>query len=90
MTYYADQVAASQKRIADALSGKRLRDSIRQLQERSKITNSLKPLQARGALTSKKKIGKRAVADNLSAELRELTSSDGLFVLRYYHLLGVI
>lgn len=94
MTYYSDQIAASQKQIADALSGKRLRDSIRQLQERSKITSSLKPLQARGDLTAKKKVGKRSAettgdyverSRTFYGTPRELRSSDNIFVLQYYN-----
>jgi hypothetical protein len=99
MTYYTDQINAYRKGIAEAMSGKRLRDSIRQLQERSKIRDSLKDLQARGPLVAKKKIGKRTANETgdftevsrlYYEATHELRSSDGLFVLEYQNVRRIV
>jgi hypothetical protein len=74
-----------------------LRRSIRQLQEKAKIKNTLKPLPARGSITAKAQKGKRtgggttikspltetAGSRTYHASLRTIKSSDGLFVLVY-------
>lgn len=77
-----------------------LRRGIRQLQEKSKIKSTLKPLAKRGSITAKVRVGKRsgsAAASGIKSPLTEtdntrtyygtpqtLTSSDGLFVLEWY------
>jgi hypothetical protein len=74
-----------------------LRRGIRQLQERAKIKNTLKPLPKRGTLTAKAQKGKRtgggttikspltetAGTRTYHATPKTITSSDGLFVLVY-------
>ena len=75
--------------VAMELNTSGLQKAIRQLQDKAKVGDSLKALPARGAITAKRQIGKRAGAAQLSTELRELKSSDGLFTLQYYHVIGV-
>lgn len=87
--YVENQVALAQRQIADAISGKRLQKAIKQLQDRSQLRDSLKDLPARGAITAKRRIGKRTATSQLSTELRELRSSDGLFTLQYEHVIGL-
>lgn len=95
MSYLDKQIAISQKAIGDAVAGKGLQRAIRALQEKSRITDSLKPLPARGAITAKRKTAKRTGAADggdfteqsraFHTTLRELRSSDALFVLQYYN-----
>jgi hypothetical protein len=87
MGYVDKQIAAAQKRIGDAVAGKGLQKAIRALQEKSRITDSLKPLPNRGAITAKRKTAKRT-SGTISTEQRTLLSSDGIFSLDYYHVLG--
>lgn len=93
-SYVETQIARSQKTIADAVAGKGLAKAIKQLQDRSQIKDSLKTLPARGAITSKRKIGKRSSAGGgvgdftesartFHDEIRDLRSSDGLFLLEF-------
>jgi hypothetical protein len=90
MGYVDKQIAAARKTLGDAVAGKGLQKAIRALQEKSKVYDSLKALPARGAITAKRKTAKRTGAgQTLSTEIRELTSSDGLFVMRYEHVLGL-
>ena len=76
-----------------------LRRSIRQLQEKARIKNTLKPLPKRGNITAKAQKGKRtAGGTTIKSPLtetagtrqyhgtsRSITSSDGLFVLTYHN-----
>ena len=48
MGYVDKQIAIAQKAIGDAVAGKGLQKAIRALQEKSRITDSLKPLPNRG------------------------------------------
>jgi hypothetical protein len=93
-SYVETQIERSQRTIADAVAGKGLAKAIQQLQEKSLIKDSLKALPARGSLTSKRKIGKRSTAGGgigdftetartFHTNLRELRSSDGLFLLEF-------
>src|SRR5512139_944711 len=94
--YVEKEIVAAQKTVADAIAGKQLKAAIKQLQDRSQVKDSLKTLPARGAITAKRSIGKRASGGStLTAyaetgrtfytTARELRSSDGLFVLQYYN-----
>ena len=94
MSYVDKQIAIAQKQIGDAVAGKGLQKAIRALQEKSRITDSLKPLANRGAITAKRKTAKRTGSSSgdfteqsraFHTTLRELRSSDGLFVLQYYN-----
>ena len=75
-----------------------LRRSIRQLQEKARIKNTLKPLPKRGSITAKAQRAKRSGAGGTAIKsplteaaatrtfhpvTRELVSSDGLLVLEY-------
>jgi hypothetical protein len=97
--YVEKQVAAYQKTVADAIAGKQLKAAIKQLQDKSQIRDSLKTLPARGAITAKRSIGKRTgttagdyteMSRNFHTTLRELRSSDGLFVLQYYNVKQIV
>jgi len=100
MGYVDKQIAAYRKTMGDAVAGKGLQKAIRALQDRSRITDSLKPLPARGAIVAKRKNAKRTGSEAGSvfteqsrsyyATLRELRSSDGLFVLQWYALKQMI
>jgi hypothetical protein len=89
MGYIDKQVSAYRKSLDDASTGANLRKAIRQLQEKSQINDTLKPLKKRGNIVSKAGRGKRTGSGSLSTELRELRSTDGLFVVQYYHVNGV-
>jgi hypothetical protein len=90
MSYVDKQIAAYRKTMGDAVAGKGLQKAITALQDKSRIRDSLKDLPARGAITAKRKTAQRAGSgQTLSTEIRELTSSDGLFVMRYEHVLGL-
>ena len=95
MGYVDKQIAAARKTLGDAASGKGLQKAIKALQDQSQIKDSLKPLPARGAISAKRKTAKRTggsdtgdfteISRAFHTTLRQLTSSDGLFVLRYYN-----
>jgi hypothetical protein len=95
MGYVDKQIAAARKTLGDAAAGKGLQKAIRALQEKSKVYDSLKDLPARGAITAKRKTAKRTggtdtgdfteISRAFHTTLRELRSSDGLFVLEYYN-----
>ena len=95
MGYVDKQIAAARKTLGDAVAGKGLQKAIRALQEKSRITDSLKPLPNRGAITAKRKTAKRTgsaetgdfteLSRAFHTTLRELRSSDGLFVLQWYN-----
>jgi hypothetical protein len=96
MGYFDTQVARAQRTLADAVAGKGLAKAIKQLQDRSAIKDSLKPLPARGDITGKRQIGKKTGSgtagdfNELSrayyGTTQELKSSDGLFTLEYHNL----
>ena len=88
MSYVDKQIAAYRKTMGDAVAGNGLQKAIRALQDRSRITDSLKPLPARGAIVAKRFNAKRGTGSTLSTERRTLLSSDGIFSLDYYHILG--
>lgn len=85
---YQQEYEAALKQKRDEASAKSVKEFIRQLQEKGQTKAGLKPLQARGDITAKKKIGKR-VTGGLSTEIRTLLSSDGIFSMDYEHVLGV-
>ena len=94
MGYVEKQIAAYRKTMGDAVAGKGLQKAIKALQEKSRVYDSLKDLPARGAITAKRKTAKRTGASEgdftelsraFHTTLRELRSSDGLFVLEYYN-----
>ena len=87
MSYVDKQIAAARKTLGDAVAGKGLQKAIRALQEKSRITDSLKTLPDRGAIVAKRKNAKRSAA-TITTERRTLLSSDGIFSLDYYHVLG--
>jgi hypothetical protein len=93
-TYYEEQIARSRKTLADAAAGKGFAAAVKQLQDKSRIKDSLKDLPARGAIVSKRVIGRRSgtassganrieVSRSYFPNVRELRSSDGLFVLQF-------
>lgn len=100
MAGYVDkQVAGYRKTVGDAVAGKGLQQAIRQLQEKSKVRDTLKPLPARGAITAKRQIGRRGgsqtgdfteTSRSFYSSLNELRSSDGLFVLQYYNVAQIV
>lgn len=92
MGYVDRQIKASQKKLGDAVSGRNLQKAIKALQERTKVRNSLEDLPTRGSIIAKRKLALRsgsAIANFIEArrdfyeEVREIESSDGLFVLQY-------
>lgn len=98
MGYVDDQVQKYRRQYADAVAGKRVRESIRQLQDRAQVKDSLKALPARGAIVAKRKVAKRVetsaggIASPLTeiaglrqyhAEEHTVLSSDGLFSIKY-------
>ena len=92
MSYVDKQIAAARKTLGDAVAGRGLQNAIRALQEKSRITDSLKTLPARGAITAKRKNAKRTggaegdfteLSRSYHATTRSLTSTDGLFVIRW-------
>jgi len=93
MGYVDKQIAAARKTLGDAAAGKGLQKAIRALQEKSKVYDSLKALPARGAITAKRKTAKRTgsgdsgdfteISRAFHDTLRELRSSDGLFLLEF-------
>ena len=95
-SYVETQIERSQRTIADAVAGKGLAKAIRQLQAKSQIKDSLKPLPARGDITSKRKIAKptgaatggdfNEVSRAYYGTTQELKSTDGLFTLEYHNL----
>ena len=94
MSYVDKQIAAARKTLGDAVAGKGLQKAIRALQDKARITDSLKPLPARGAITAKRKNAPRTGGSEgdftetsraFHSALRELRSSDGLFILEYYN-----
>jgi hypothetical protein len=100
-SYVETQIERSQRTIADAVAGKGLAKAIQQLQEKSRVKDSLKTLPARGSLTSKRKIGKRSTAGGgigdftetartFHTAARELRSSDGLFVLQFKNVATIV
>jgi hypothetical protein len=76
-----------------------LRRGIRQLQEKARLKNTLKPLPKRGNITAKAQKGKRTAGGatikspltetagtrQYHASARSITSSDSLFVLVYHN-----
>ena len=96
MAYVDTQISKAQRTIADAVAGKGLAKAIQQLQAKSQIKDSLKPLPARGDITSKRKIGKKTGSGTSGdfnetsrvyyGTTQELKSSDGLFTLEYHNL----
>jgi hypothetical protein len=100
-SYVETQIERSQRTIADAVAGKGLAKAIQQLQEKSRIKDSLKTLPARGSLTSKRKIAKRGTAGTglgdftetartFHTNQRELRSSDGLLVLQFKNVATIV
>ena len=88
MSYVDKQIAAARKTLGDAVAGKGLQKAIRALQEKSKITDSLKTLPARGAIVAKRKNATRTSGSgSITTELRTLKSSDGIFEMDYYHVI---
>jgi hypothetical protein len=94
MGYVDKQIAAARKTLGDAVAGKGLQAAIKALQEKSQIKDSLADARARGAITAKRKTAKRTggtegdfteLSRAFHTTLRELRSSDGLFVLQYYN-----
>jgi hypothetical protein len=73
---------------ADSSAVRTVQRAIAQLQDRARLRSNLKAKAARPTLTSKTGIGTRLAANSsISTELRELTSTDGLFVLQYQHVI---
>jgi hypothetical protein len=73
---------------SDAGAVRTVQRAIAQLQERARLRNTLQDKAARPTLTSKTGVGTRLAANSsISTELRELTSTDGLFVLQYQHVI---
>jgi hypothetical protein len=87
MGYVDKQIAAARKTLGDAVAGKGLQKAIKALQEKSQIKDSLADARTRGAITAKRKTAKRT-GSTVSTELRTLYSSDGIFTIQYYHVLG--
>jgi hypothetical protein len=99
MGYVDKQIAIAQKQIGDAVAGKGLQKAIRALQEKSRITDSLKPLPNRGAITAKRKTAKRTgstsgdfteVSRVYYTTLREVHSADHLFTIEYYNVSKIV
>ena len=94
MGYVDKQIAAARKTLGDAVAGRGLQKAIRALQDKARITDSLKPLPDRGAIVAKRKNAKRTggsegdfteLSRAFHTTLREVRSTDGLFVLQYYN-----
>jgi hypothetical protein len=100
MGYVDKQIAAARKTLGDAAAGKGLQKAIRALQEKSKVYDSLKDLPARGAITAKRKTAKRTggtdggdfteVSRVYYDTAKSLSSSDGLFTLRYVNVAKIV
>lgn len=99
MGYIDKQVAQYQKSLDAASSGATLRNAIRKLQEKSQIRDSLKPLRKRGDIIATPGRGQRTGTTNgdftelsraFHETVRELRSSDGLFVLQYKNVKTIV
>lgn len=95
MGYVEDQIAAYQKSLTAAVSGQTLTSAIKSLQDKSRIKSTLKPLDPKPSIKASTGIGKRTgssassfteVARTYYTTVRELRSSDGLFVLQFKNL----
>ena len=95
-SYYEEQIARARKTLADAAAGKGFAAAVKQLQDKSRIKDSLKDLPARGAIVSKRVIGRRVSgAGGIASPLSEVSggrtyyaertidSTDGMFQLVY-------
>jgi hypothetical protein len=101
-SYYEEQIARARKTLADAAAGKGFAAAVKQLQDRARIKDSLKDLPARGAIVSKRVIGRRSGSASSSGAVRteqsrsyfttvrELRSSDGLFLLQYRNVEAIV
>ena len=94
MSYVDKQIAAARKTLGDAVAGRGLQKAIRALQEKSRITDSLKTLPDRGAIVAKRKNAKRTGGSEgdftetsraFHTTLRELRDSSGIFVIEYFN-----
>jgi hypothetical protein len=75
-SYYEEQIARARKTLADAAAGKGFAAAVKQLQDKSRIKDSLKDLPARGAIVSKRVIGRRVEAGGgIASPLVELAGS---------------
>jgi hypothetical protein len=90
--YVEKEIARQQRILSDAVAGKGLQKAIKALQDKSQIKDSLKTLPARGDIVAKRKNAKRTAgtsggytetARSYYATVRELRSSDGLFLLQF-------
>ncbi len=69
-SYYEEQIARARKTLADAAAGKGFAAAVKQLQDKSRIKDSLKDLPARGAIVSKRVIGRRSGSASSSGAVR--------------------
>jgi hypothetical protein len=100
MGYLETQNAAWRATIADGVAGNGLKRAIKALQEKSQIKDSLADARKRGAIKAKRKTAKRTgsaeggdfteLSRAFHTTLRELRSSDGLFVLQYYNVKQIV
>jgi hypothetical protein len=65
------------------------RDINKLIPPRARGKKRLAPLGGSRSIGASRGIGKLTSRATLSTETRELTSSDGLFVMRYEHVLGL-